>query len=153
LGLQEQNVDSSSQFYGGSCIGDAATSLLAQQLADYSDPSQQGGMAPPPQSMNLDVAQLQRQQSNSSIDGSYVGSQIGQFTPMSLGNSLPYFQSASFGDYGSAPQTQQIPLHYLNALVNTSVMPHVPTNGNQMNPNESEQYPQDRGIHKSSTAG
>eukprot|EP00986_Skeletonema_menzelii_P019138 scaffold27070_cov147-Skeletonema_menzelii.AAC.1 len=146
LGLQEQIAGMNSQYNGGG-IGGAATSLLAQQLADYSDASQQGGMAA--QAANLDAPQLQRQLSNSSMHGSYVG----QGSSMSLGNSLPYFQSASFGDYGygSAPQGQQIPAHHLNAIVNANLMAQAQvqaTGQNHKNPNWSEQY---EGSKKSST--
>jgi dual specificity protein kinase YAK1 len=147
LGLQEQIAGMNSQYNGGG-IGGAATSLLAQQLADYSDTSsQQGGMTA--QAANLDAPQLQRQLSNSSMHGSYVG----QGNPMSLGNSLPYFQSASFGDYGSAPQGQQIPVHHLNAIVNANLMAQSQaqaTGQNNMNSTGSEQY---EGVKKSSSTG
>lgn len=145
LGLQEQIADMNSQYNGGGGIGGAAaTSLLAQQLEDYSDPSQQGGMAS--QAANSDAPQLQRQQSNSSMHGSYVGS-YGQATPMSLGNSLPYFQSASFSDYASATQGQQIPAHHLNAIINANLMSQAQAqtqanvqNQTNPNPNGSDQH-------------
>jgi dual specificity protein kinase YAK1 len=137
LGLQEQIADMNSQYNGGGGIsGAAATSLLAQQLADYSEPSQQGGMTA--QAANLDAPQFQRQQSNSSMHGSYLGSYLGQATPMSLGNSLPYFHSSSFGDYGSG---QQIPAQHLNAIVNANLLSQAQANGqNQKKPNGSEQH-------------
>mmetsp|Transcript_13154 Transcript_13154/g.20407 ORF Transcript_13154/g.20407 Transcript_13154/m.20407 type:complete len:1351 (-) Transcript_13154:73-4125(-) len=152
LGLQEQIADMNSQYNGGGGggIGGAATSLLAQQLEDYSDTSQQqGGMAA--QAASQDAPQLQRQLSNSSMHGSYVG----QGNPMSLGNSLPYFQSASFSDYGSAPQGQQIPAHHLNAIVNANLMAHAQAQAqaqaagqHQTNSNRPDQY---EGLKKNST--
>jgi len=142
LGLQEQMLDMNSQYNGGGGIGGAAaTSLLAQQLADYSEPPQQGGITA--QAASQDAPQLQRQQSNSSMHGSYLGSYVAQATPMSLGHSLPYFQSSSFSDYGSAPQGQQIPAHHLNAIVNANLLSQAQANGqNQTKPNRSEQHHQ-----------
>lgn len=145
LGLQDQIADLNSQLNGGG-IGGAATSLLAQQLADadHLDPSQQGGMMAQ-QVASLDAPQLQRQLSNSSMHGSYLG----QGTPMSLGNPLSYFQSASFGDRGGiTPQTHQIPAQMLvNAGLMPQVMQQVPLNEqNQTHPNGS--VPQDKRIRK-----
>ncbi len=142
LGLQEQFAGMNSQ-YNGSGIGGASTSLLAQQLADYSDAPQQGGMSA--QAANLDAPTLQRQLSNSSMHGGYLP----QGTPMSLGNSIPFFQNASLSEYGSAPHGQQIPAHHLNAIVNANLMAQAQARGqNQTNPNGSGQ---NEGLMRSST--
>jgi dual specificity protein kinase YAK1 len=128
LGIQDQFLESHANAQVNNAQFNAGASLLAQQLADYSDSNQQKQSM---QNLNFELMQqLTRQQSSmSSVHGSVEhmnsGSYNAGFTnyaapsasgvgPMSL-SSLPYLQSASFGDYGSSSLHQsQIPPQLMN---------------------------------------
>lgn len=114
LGLQDQG--SFDNNYSQMNTGNAATSLLAQQLADYSGPDYQ-------------QQQFNTQNSNlSNPSGAYgassasqmAGSYHGMSGPMSL-SSLPSFQSASLGNYGGNALDHQQQQMYL-AQINSELM-------------------------------
>jgi hypothetical protein len=112
LGLQDQG--SFDNNYSQMNAGTAATSLLAQQLADYSGSDYQQQYITP---------QLSNASNASGIYGpsglQMAGSYHGMSGPMSL-SSLPTYQSVSLGNYAGSAQDQQQQLYL--AQINSELL-------------------------------
>jgi hypothetical protein len=116
LGLQDQ-VSFDNNNYSHMNGGNAATSLLAQQLADYSGPDYQQQQQNTQNSNWSNPSGMHGASSASQMAGSYHG----MSGPMSL-SSLPSFQqSASLGNYGGNALNQQQQQIYL-AQINSELM-------------------------------